>query len=333
VIPDLRTATTAGEPILEVEDLSVTFSTDQGQVRALRHVSLELRAGEIVGIVGESGSGKSTLLMSILRLLAANARIESGAIRYGSQDLLSLDPGAVRLLRGRELSLIPQRAMTALSPVTTIGKQLRRFYESVTDESVTDATILEDLRRVGLAIGSERLAGYPHEFSGGQLQRMLIASATLPGRPRVLLADEPTSTLDATVQSQVLRLLVDLRESLSLSIIFVTHDLGVVAEFCDRIAVMYAGQIVEQADVATIFHSPKHPYTEALLGTLPARHRRGDALTSIPGSVADSMSLTGGCRFAPRCQHVMEVCWRNDPPPVQIGQTITRCHLYTESHE
>jgi oligopeptide/dipeptide ABC transporter ATP-binding protein len=318
-------------PVLEIEDLRVSFATSRGSVKAVRGASLELRSGETLGLVGESGSGKTTVLMSILQLLPENARVDGGRVLYGGRDLLTLPPREIRALRGRQLCLIPQRAMQSLSPVASIGSQLRRFAEIGTDEKATNPALLKMLQRVGLNLDKERLHGYPHEFSGGQLQRMLIAASALAGRPSVLLADEPTSTLDATVQAQVLNVLKEVQQDLGLSVIFVTHDLGVVAQLCDRVAVMYAGEVVETAEVNALFRDPKHPYTQALLGTLPGRHRRGERLTSIAGSVTDSAAIEEGCRFTPRCPHAMDVCITDHPDLRSAGQSEVGCHLYRQS--
>ena len=265
-----------------VDGLTTRFRSSGHSVEAVKDVSFELRRGEILGIVGESGSGKSTLLMSILRLLPGNAQTEARSIRFNGRELLGLSGEEMRKLRGRELSLIPQRPMNSLSPVTPLGRQFSRFMaEAQLDDRPIDEAIAEMLEKVGLGSLVQRLRGYPHEFSGGQMQRILIAIAALSARPQVLFADEPTSTLDVTIQAQVLSLLLDVRKELGLSIVFVTHDLGVVAQVCDRVGVMYRGELIELADVVTLFESPQHVYTRALLDAVPSRHQRGDRLPSF----------------------------------------------------
>jgi oligopeptide/dipeptide ABC transporter ATP-binding protein len=330
--PQAALATARSKPsatgLLAIDGLSVSFATVTGRVAAVRSASVQLREGETLGIVGESGSGKTTLLLSILGLLAQNARIDGGAVSYDGHDLARLSRRELERIRGREIALIPQRAMSSLSPVTQIGSQLRRFAASVCGRPVRDDEILSALSRVGLNLSRRRLSGYPHEFSGGQLQRMLIATSALVGRPRILLADEPTSTLDATVQAQVLNSLRSVQQELGLSVIFVTHDLGVVAQLCDRVVVMYAGEVVETAEIGSLYDAPKHPYTQALLGTVPGQGTRGGALTSIPGTVADSMKIEVGCRFAPRCARSMDICWKEHPADRLAGASVVKCHLH-----
>jgi oligopeptide/dipeptide ABC transporter ATP-binding protein len=292
-------------------------------------VSFELAPGEVLGIVGESGSGKSTLLMSILRLLHANATVTAGSIYFDGVNLLALSEREMQAMRGSEISLVPQRPMTSLSPVSTIQRQLVRYLDRrIWGQADSDAAIATMLDRVGLRAVSERIGGWPHQFSGGQLQRILIAIASMSARPRVLLADEPTSTLDPTVQAQVLRVLGELRTELGIAIILVTHDLGVVAQVCDRVAVMYAGEIVEVGTGEAIFADPQHPYTRALLNAMPSRHPRRARMPTIEGSVADLAAEIRGCPFAPRCPNVMNQCWEVAPAPSQAGASTVRCHLY-----
>ena len=320
------------EAILTVNGLNTTFKTHDGPVPAVRDVSFELRKGEFLGLVGESGCGKSTVLMSILRLLPENADMIARSLVFDGKDLLDLSDEGIRRLRGRRISLIPQRPMSSLSPVATIERQLKWYLQrDGTRSSEEMAEAMESmLARVGLRAATERLSGYPYQFSGGQLQRMLIAIAALVGEPDVLMADEPTTTLDVTVQAQVLSLLMEARERLGLSVIIVTHDLGVIAQTCDRVAVMYGGRLVEMAEVNTLFHEPRHPYTIALLDSLPSRHRRGEPLTSIAGSAIGS-NLLDGCPFAPRCPRVMDRCLTEVPESRTVGDTVVRCHLYSEA--
>lgn len=321
----------AAEAILTVDGLNTTFKTHDGPVPAVRDVSFELRRGEFLGLVGESGCGKSTVLMSILRLLPENADMNARSLVFDGWDLLGLSDEETRRLRGRRIGLIPQRPMSSLSPVATIERQLKWYLQrdgARRQEELAEA-IQSMLDRVGLRAATERLSGYPYQFSGGQLQRMLIAIAALVGEPDVLMADEPTTTLDVTVQAQVLSLLMEARERLGLSVIIVTHDLGVIAQTCDRVAVMYGGRLVEMADVNTLFHEPRHPYTIALLDSLPSRHQRGEPLTSITGSAIGS-NLLAGCPFAPRCPSVMDRCSTEVPERQEVGDTLVRCHLYSE---
>ena len=317
------------EAVLAVDGLSTTFNTHDGPVPAVRDVSFELRKGEFLGLVGESGCGKSTVLMSILRLLPENADMNARSLVFDDRDMLDLSDEEIRLLRGRRISLIPQRPMSSLSPVATIERQLKWYLQRDGARSPVELTEAMEsmLDRVGLRAAVERLSGYPYQFSGGQLQRMLIAIASLVGEPDVLMADEPTTTLDVTVQAQVLSLLLEARDRLGLSVIIVTHDLGVIAQTCDRVAVMYGGRLVEMADVNTLFHEPRHPYTIALLDSLPSRHRRGEQLTSIMGSAIGS-NLLDGCPFAPRCPSVMDHCHTDVPEGRTMAETFVRCHLY-----
>lgn len=320
----------SNEVVLTVDGLNTTFKTHDGPVPAVRDVSFELRKGEFLGLVGESGCGKSTVLMSILRLLPENAAMDARSLVFDDRDMLDLSDEEIRLLRGRRISLIPQRPMSSLSPVATIERQLKWYLQrdgSRSPDELTEA-MASMLDRVGLRAAMERLSGYPYQFSGGQLQRMLIAIAALVGEPDVLMADEPTTTLDVTVQAQVLSLLLEARDRLGLSVIIVTHDLGVIAQTCDRVAVMYGGRLVEMADVNTLFHEPRHPYTVALLDSLPSRHRRGEPLTSITGSAIGS-NLLDGCPFAPRCPSVMDRCHTEVPEGRTVGETFVRCHLFS----
>ena len=318
--------------VLEVDSLNVSFASGGRSTHVLRDVSLSLRPGEILGIVGESGSGKSTLLSTILGLLPPQGRVSSGTVTYGGRNLLTASVGERRQLRSSALRLIPQRAMTSLSPVTSIRKQFAQIAKAAGQPVPSSAELSALLRRVGLSLDADRLKRYPHEFSGGQLQRMLIAASVLLGEPKIVFADEPTSTLDTTVQAQVLGLIRSLRSEVGASVMFVTHDLGVVAQLCDRVLVMYAGEIVENTDVDSLFHDPKHPYTRALLGSLADGHEFKQPLTAIAGRVSDSMELDVGCRFAPRCQSAFGRCGRDRPVDLQATNSLVKCHLYDLPH-
>jgi oligopeptide/dipeptide ABC transporter ATP-binding protein len=329
--PPLLDATRRAQSVLTVDALNVSFTTAGRSQRVLRDLSLELRSGEALGIVGESGSGKTTLLSAILGLLPPQAEVTSGQVAFGDRQLLEASVAERRILRGSVLRLIPQRAMTSLDPVKSIYKQFKLFARAAGRDPLTTTELSALLQRVGLSVSPSRLRRYPHEFSGGQLQRMLIAASVLLGEPSIVFADEPTSTLDTTVQAQVVELLRRLQAETGVSVVFVSHDLGVVAQLCERVAVMYAGEIVETADVDALYHEPRHPYTQALLGALAGRHERREPLAAIPGSVGDSMKLSVGCRYAPRCSFVLPQCRTDRPLDRDAGASVVKCHLYPEA--
>ncbi len=308
-------------PVLRVEGLDVAYRTARGPLPAVRDVSFEVHRGEVFGLVGESGSGKSTLLSALMRLLPRGTTLSAGRLELDGHDLLGMSEARLRGLRGTEIGLVPQRPMTSLSPVTPVRAQLRRL----TGGQVDDARLQELLTSVGLGGLRERLGDYPFQFSGGQLQRMLIAIAVLAREPRLVLADEPTTTLDATVQAQVLRLLIDLRERLGNTVVLVTHDLNVVAQVCDRVGVMYGGRLVEVASTRALFEDPQHPYTQALLAAMPSKHAPGERLRPIPGTVSGAQRLPG-CPFAPRCPRADAQCREIDPAPRLIDAATVRCH-------
>lgn len=307
--------------VLHVEGLEVSYATRGEPLRAVRDLDLQVGRREILGLVGESGSGKSTVLSALMRLLPPGARLAGRRMDFAGQDLLRMRPDGMRQLRGRGMGLVPQRPMTSLSPVTPIRRQLQLLAGPEVSAERLDA-ILGD---VGLGSVRRRLNGLPHEFSGGQLQRMLIAVAVLAHEPQLVLADEPTTTLDATVQAQVLSLLLNLRERIGNSMIFVSHDLGVISQMCDRIGVMYGGLLVEVAPVREVFSDPQHPYLHALLDAMPARHVRGERLRAIPGTVSGSQRLPG-CPFAPRCPRASDICRVEVPQPQQVAGSVVRCH-------
>ncbi|MFI0349104.1 ABC transporter ATP-binding protein [Actinomadura sp. 9N407] len=312
------------EPILlDVEDLHVDYPGPAGvPVPAVRGVTFQLRRGEVLGLVGESGSGKSTVCAALTRTLPPGARSRATGLTFDGTELGGLAEEAMRRLRASRIGLVPQRPMTSLSPATPVLAQLRWYGGG------QDLTPL--LEQVGLRAVLDRPRDYPHRFSGGQLQRLLIVLAALARRPDLLIADEPTTTLDATVQAQVLRLLLDLRDRLGLGILYITHDLAVVAQVCDRVAVMYSGRLVETGTVGQIFAAPRHPYTQALLAALPGRTKPGDRLGAIQGSAVGA-ARHPGCAFAPRCPVVLARC--QDEAPRQIvtpGATVS-CHRAEES--
>jgi peptide/nickel transport system ATP-binding protein len=302
-------------PILEISDLSCRFQTKEGPVKALNGVSLELEAGRVLAVVGESGSGKTTLALSILRLLPFPGEIASGSIRFEGQDVLGMSEEQLRHLRGRSISMIFQDPVSGLNPVLPIGKQVEEILGSHLDLPKRERRrrSLELLRQVGLPEPERIASQYPFHLSGGMCQRVMIAMATALN-PRIVIADEPTSALDVTVQAQILAELNALRRDRGTAILLITHDLGVVAQMADRVAVMYAGSVVETGDVATIFHRPRHPYTWALLSTLPRVDGVGGPLRAIPGAPPTLLKLPDECPFLPRCSKALAQC-RQDPTP------------------
>ena len=313
--------------VLEVDNLSVSYTTEGGLLKALRDVSLDVPRGEIVGIVGESGCGKSTLISAIIGLLAPNARLASGAIRFGSENLLGISDKKMRALRGNEIAMVFQDPMTTLNPVLTIGRQMRDIQYRLPDSSAekNDRSI-RMLQRVGIPDPEARLRDYPHQLSGGMKQRVAIAMALMM-KPSLLIADEPTTALDATLEVQIIHQLKKLQEDIGCSILFISHHLGVIAELCDRVVVMYAGEVVESGTVREIFHAPNHPYTRMLLACDPgAISERTRVLPIIRGFLPDLVNLPTGCVFRDRCDSVIEAC--GDKPSLQARGADRRvaCH-------
>jgi peptide/nickel transport system ATP-binding protein len=309
----------AGEALLEVCDLTVRFGTESGTVQAVSGLGFSVRRGETLGLVGESGCGKSTAAFALMGLLPPNGRVTTGAVRFEGRDLLRLPPRALRALRGDRLSMIFQNPMTSLDPAFSVGSQIvdvLREHRGLS-KAAARATAIELLRRVGIAAPEQRFHVHPHRLSGGQRQRVVIAIA-LACDPLLLIADEPTTALDVTIQAQILSLLRELCAERQAAIILITHDLGVVAQMCDRVAVMYAGRLVEEGPVGAIFAEPLHPYTTALLRSIPSgRQTRGD-LAVIEGSVPNLIQPPPGCPFAPRCPHRMPRCTDGMPPAVEV---------------
>ena len=305
------------DSILEVQGLKTVFGTRDGAVHAVNGLSFELRKGELLGIVGESGSGKSVTMMSMLRLLPSPpAEIVGGQVMFEGQDLLKLDTKALRHVRGGLIGFIFQDPMTSLNPVFTVGFQLmeplRKHLALSKPQARKRAIELLDL--VGIPSPEDRLRDYPHQFSGGMRQRVMIAIA-LACDPKVLIADEPTTALDVTIQAQILDLVKKLRRELGMAMVWITHDLGVVAGIADRVIVMYGGLIVEQAPVAALYGQPQHPYTRALLETLPSLDQdRSERLNSIGGQPPNLTAEPSACPFAPRCQNAFDRCWSENPP-------------------
>jgi oligopeptide transport system ATP-binding protein len=304
------------QSILSVRDLATSFFTRRGEVQAVRGVSFDVRPGEILGLVGESGSGKSITCMSVLRLLKAGGRVKSGSASFEGTDLLSLDEEALSDLRGNRIGVIFQDPMTSLNPTLTVGDQVMEsiLRHRKVSKAEAKARAIELFELVRIPSAATRLKSYPHEFSGGMRQRVMIAMA-LACDPTLLIADEPTTALDVTIQRQILALLKDLQQRLGMSVILITHDLGVIAEVTDRVLVLYGGLVMETAPVGDLFAAPAHPYTVGLLGAVPDlrddSHRR---LTPIPGSPPNMLAPPPGCPFAPRCAHAMTQCLSALPP-------------------
>ena len=312
----------ARAPVLAVDNLKTIFHTSDGIVHAVNGVTFSLAPGELLGVVGESGSGKSVTMMSMLKLLPMPpAEIESGSVMVGGRDLLSMSQRELRAVRGGDVGFIFQDPMTSLNPVFTVGFQIMeplRVHLGLS-KAVARERAAELLELVGIPSASDRLRDYPHQFSGGMRQRVMIAIA-LACDPKVLIADEATTALDVTVQAQILELIRELREKLGMAIIWITHDLGVVAGIADHVAVMYGGQIVEYADVASLYANPQHPYTKALLETLPAHgSARGGRLRTIAGQPPNLMAEPTSCPFAARCSHTFDRCLAENPPRMPVG--------------
>ena len=312
------------QPLLDVRDLSVAF----GRSVAVDGISFSIKRGECVALVGESGSGKSVSALSVLKLLPyPTASHPSGAIRFRGRDLLTASDQEMREVRGNDISIIFQEPMTSLNPVLTIGEQIAeslRRHEAVTRKQALERTI-EMLKLVQIPNAAGRVHHYPHQFSGGMRQRVMIAMA-LACDPQLLIADEPTTALDVTLQAQILDLMRELKAASGAAIILITHDLGVVAEVCDEVAVMYAGEIVERAPVDELFANPQHPYTVGLLGSIPRLDRRTSHLATIEGMVPNMASPPAGCRFAARCPFVENACTSSPPPLAMLSAThASRC--------
>jgi len=300
-------------PLLDVRDLTTSIKLHQGSITPVENVSFHVNRGEVLGLVGESGCGKSTTVLSVLRLMQPGTRI-SGTITFEGRNLLELREGDMRKVRGKDISMIFQEPMTALDPAHSIGMQIIETIRAHVDVSPGEAAnqAVEMLQRVGIPNAARRMKDYPHQFSGGMRQRVMIAMA-LVLRPRLLIADEPTSALDVTIQAQIIDLLAQLKDELDMSIVLITHDLGVVYEIADRVAVMYGGEIVETGLVNEIFDRPQHPYTQGLLRSMPALQTGKGDLAVIPGRVPDLWDLPLGCRFAPRCANQIARCHEEHP--------------------
>lgn len=311
------------ENILEVKDLTISFHTFSGEVQAIRGVDFELKKGETLAIVGESGSGKSVTTKSIMRLLPpGNSEIKRGEILFNGKDLAKLSDKSMQKIRGKEISMIFQDPMTSLNPTMKIGKQIMEPIIKHQNMSKAEAKerAMDLLRLVGIPNAEERFGQYPHQFSGGMRQRVVIAIA-LACNPKVLIADEPTTALDVTIQAQILELMKDLQKKIDTSIIFITHDLGVVANVADRVAVMYGGKIVEIGTVDEIFYNPKHPYTWGLISSMPSLDSKDDELYAIPGTPPNLLHPPIGDAFAPRNEYAMQIDLEEQPPMFKVSDT------------
>ena len=309
--------------LLEIKNLMTVFDTAQGRIKAVNGVSLKIDSGDTLGVVGESGCGKTMLALSVMRLVPANGKIINGQILFSGHDLLKISEDEMRARRGSEISMIFQEPMTSLNPVFRVGEQIAeaiRLHQNLPAKQAMELSI-ELLREVGISDPQKRVRDYPHNLSGGMRQRVMIAMA-MSCHPKLLLADEPTTALDVTIQAQILDLILDLKKKNNMAVILITHDLGVVAQAAQKVAVMYAGKIVENTTVEKIFDSPMHPYTEGLLNSIPARcvknMESGDYLKTIPGSVPSLYDFTEGCSFKDRCSYAFEQCARKEPPLLEI---------------
>jgi len=319
--------------ILEVEQLRTRFRTDSGVVSVVDGVDFSIRTGETLGVVGESGCGKSVTSLSIMRLLPPNGASE-GSIRFHGKDVLGLSESEMQRLRGNEIAMIFQEPMTSLNPLHTVGRQIEEavlLHRKVSKAEAKERAIAM-LKAVGMPRAEEIYGEFPHQLSGGMRQRVMIAMA-MSCDPQLLIADEPTTALDVTIQAQILDLMRDLKEKTGTSIMLITHDLGVVAEMCDRVIVMYAGQVVEEADVDTLFESPKHPYTIGLMNSIPELNDEREYLDTIPGAVPLPQQMPKGCRFAPRCSKAMAICSEQPPELLQLEGTKCRCWLHADGGE
>ena len=314
--------------VLDIQDLSVSYSTPRGPLKALRNVSMAIPEDKIVGIVGESGCGKSTLISAIIRLMAPNARVGSGAVRFKGEDLLARSEAGMEALRGTEISMVFQDPMQTHNPVLTVGQQMVDIqYRDRKSKAETLKRAAEMLALVGIPDPEARLNQYPFEFSGGMRQRIAIAMA-LMAKPSLLIADEPTTALDATLEVQIIKRLKELQDEIGCSILFISHHLGVIAELCDEVVVMYAGEVVERGSVRDVFHTPAHPYTKALLDCDPGHIKvKTRLLPTIPGNIPDLVALPEGCIFTDRCPKRHAACKaRPDMTHAAVGHAAA-CHL------
>jgi oligopeptide/dipeptide ABC transporter ATP-binding protein len=329
----------AGKPLLEVHNLKTYFFTDDGVVKAVDGVDFSVKPGEVLGLVGESGCGKSVTSLSIMRLVGVPGKVVDGEILFGGENLLKTPEAEMVKVRGNRISMIFQQPQSSLNPVFTVGEQVAEVLQihQHLDKDGSWKRAVELLSMVGIPDAVNKAHAYPHEMSGGQAQRVMIAMA-LAMTPELLIADEPTTALDVTIQAQILDLMREMRERLSTAVILITHDLGIIAEMADRVAVMYAGRIVEESDVVEQFDHPLHPYTQGLIGSIPILGRVTERLDVIPGSVPNLVNLPPGCQFAPRCRmrekFGLQICTEIEPELVEVRPNHTvRCWLYVSKGE
>jgi len=318
--------------LLEIDDLRIGFQSGHRISRAVQGITLSVRRGEALGLVGESGSGKSVTALAVMGLLAQSARVLGGQIRFKGTDLLGLSERDLRQIRGSEISMVFQNPLTSLNPALTVGRQLIDVISTHqhVDYATASKRAIEALSLVGIPSPAARITSYPHQFSGGMRQRVLIAMA-VACRPQLLIADEPTTALDVTIQAQVVALLQQLRSDLGLAILFITHNLDLVAELCDRVAVMYAGSLMEEAPVEELFSRPRHPYTSALMRCIPRLSTEGKILESIEGSPPSVDTLVTGCPFEPRCPLAMDKCRHDAPQEHRVGDHRVSCWAVTDA--
>lgn len=322
--------------LLEVKDLTTRFRLEDGVLTAVDHVSFHVEEGETLGIVGESGCGKSVTSYSILNLVASPGRIEEGEILFNGTDLRKISAREMRRIRGNDIAMIFQEPMTSLNPVITVGEQISealRLHQHL-NRSEAKKRSIELLRMVNIPLPEQRFKEYPHQLSGGMRQRVVIAMA-LACSPKLLICDEPTTALDVTVQAQILRLIRRLQKKMNMSVMLITHDLAVISEIADRVIVMYAGRIVEENDGADIFQHPLHPYTQALLKSIPTAQKVGEPLYTIEGMVPNLLKKQTGCLFAPRCEYATDHCFQEEPQlqTLRCGNGKVRCFRYQKDEE
>ena len=318
--------------LLEVRDLFLEFRTSRGRLKALNGITFDVQSGEVFGLVGETGCGKTVTGLSILRLLPRSASITGGQVIFEGVDLLTLGRSEIESVRGKKIAMIFQDPSTSLNPVFTVGSQIERVihqHMKVTKQQAA-AKALEVLAAVGLPDVERILSSYPHQLSGGMQQRVMIAMA-LSCNPRLLIADEPTTSLDVTIQAQILRLLRGLQKKFDVSVILITHNLGVIAQTCDRLAVLYGGRVAESGSTRDIFNSPQHPYTRGLMNAIPRPGSRGKKMATVPGMVPSNPGAMTGCTFAPRCEFAFERCRAESPPLFEVGKGhLSACFLVDE---
>lgn len=318
------------KPLLKIEDLVVHFYTEDGIVQAIDSVNLRIDRGDTLGLVGETGCGKSVTALSVLRLIPEPGKIIRGKIFFEGKDLLEISESEMREIRGSKISMIFQDPMTSLNPVFTVGRQIAEVFEAHQHMAKSDAEekAVEMMKVVGIPESEKRFKDYPHQFSGGMRQRVMVAIA-LACRPTLLIADEPTTALDVTIQAQILDEMNKLKKNFGTNIMMITHDLAVISQVSDKVAVMYAGNVVEYSDVRTVIRKPWHPYTRGLLNALPSAKGR-ERLISIRGTVPNLLHPPSGCRFHPRCTKAMRICSRQKPHPIEVEPDhFVSCHLYT----